>query len=126
MLIKIILVLAALVMGFYVLRLHGTTRGGALIKLGMAGFLVFAIYAVLRPDDVTWLATKLGVGRGADLVLYLLVVGSGFFAVSTYLRFRELELRFARLARSVALSEARSRDAAAAAPPAGRSGSDSI
>ncbi len=105
-LIKIILVVAALALGLFVLRFHGTNRGGALVKLGLAGFLLFAIYAVLRPDDVTWLATQVGVGRGADLLLYLLVVGFGFFAVSTYLRFKELELRFARLARALALAEA--------------------
>lgn len=113
-LIKIILVVAAVALGLLVLRFHGTSRGGALVKLGMAGFLLFAIYAVLRPQDVTWLAEKVGVGRGTDLVLYLLVVGFGFFAVSTYLRFKEVELRYAKLARSVALAEARLADAVAA------------
>jgi hypothetical protein len=65
---------------------------------------------VIRPDDVTWVAGLLGVGRGADLVLYVLVVGFGFFAISTYLRFKELELKFARLARAIALNEADQRD----------------
>ena len=118
-LIKIILVLVAIGLGLLVLRHHGTNRGGALVKIGMAGFLVFAIYAILRPDDVTWLATQVGVGRGTDLLLYLLVAGSGFFAVSTYLRFKELELRFARLARSVALTEARQNDSLRDRPDTG-------
>lgn len=109
-LITVVLVVAVLVLGVLVLRLHGTNRGGALVKLGLAAFLVFAVYAILWPDDVTWLAGILGVGRGTDLILYLLVVGCGFFAVSTFLRFKELELRFARLARTIALSEARRRD----------------
>lgn len=105
-LISVVLVLAVLALGAYGLRLHGTHRGGALAKIGLAGLLLFAGYAVLRPDDVTWLAGRLGVGRGADLVLYLLVVGFGFFAVSTYLRFRALEVRFTRLARTIALERA--------------------
>ncbi|WP_111766340.1 DUF2304 domain-containing protein [Nakamurella deserti] len=109
--ISVLLVLAVLALGVYGLRLHGTHRGGALAKLGLAALLLFAGYAVLRPEDVTWLAERLGVGRGTDLVLYLLVVGFGFFAVSTYLRFRALELRFARLARTIALDRAE--------PPAG-------
>lgn len=105
-LISVLLVAAVIALGVYGLRLHGTHRGGALSKLGLAGLLLFDGYAVLRPDDVTWLAGRLGVGRGADLVLYLLVVGFGFFAVGSYLRFRALEERFARLARTIALSRA--------------------
>lgn len=105
-LITVVLVLAVLAVGVYGLRLHGTPRGGALAKIGLGAVLVFAGYAVLRPDDVTWLAGRLGVGRGTDLVLYVLVVGFGFLVVSTYLRFRALESRFARLARTIALDRA--------------------
>ena len=119
--IKILLVLAVIGLLVLLLRSHGTTKGGAYVKIGMAIFLVFCIYAVLRPDDVTWIAGQLGVGRGTDLVLYLLVVGFGFFAISTYLRFKELELKFARLSRVVALLDAEARDRAAAANrPVGR------
>jgi small membrane protein len=112
--IKILLIIAVLALLLIVLRSHGTARGGAYVKIGMSAFLVFAIYAVLRPEDVTWIAEKVGVGRGTDLLLYLLVVGFGLFAVSTYLRFKEVELKYARLARAIALSEATSRQAAAA------------
>jgi hypothetical protein len=70
---------------------------------------------VIRPDDLTWVAMQLGVGRGADLLLYALVVGFGFFAISTYLRFKELELKYARLARAVAINEAEQVDLRAAA-----------
>lgn len=108
--IKILLILAVIGLVVFLLRSHGTNRGGAYVKIGMVVFLAFAAYAVIRPDDVTWVATRLGVGRGADLVLYVLVVGFGFFAVSTYLRFKELELKFARLARAVALNEADRRE----------------
>lgn len=108
--IKILLILAVIGLVLLLLRSHGTNRGGAFVKIGMAIFLVFAAYAVVRPDDVTWVAARLGVGRGADLVLYILVVGFGFFAISTYLRFKELELKYARLARAVALNEAARRD----------------
>lgn len=44
--------------------------------------------------------------RGTDLLLYGLVVAFMFVTLSTYLRFREQELRYARLARAVALSNA--------------------
>ena len=104
--IKILLIIGVVGLLLFLLRSHGTNRGGAYVKIGMAVFLAFAAYAVIRPDDVTWVAGLLGVGRGADLVLYVLVVGFGFFAISTYLRFKELELKYARLARAIALNEA--------------------
>jgi hypothetical protein len=121
--IKILLIIGVVGLLLFLLRSHGTNRGGAYVKIGMAIFLAFAAYAVIRPDDVTWVAGLLGVGRGADLVLYVLVVGFGFFAISTYLRFKELELKFARLARAIALNEADQRDhqrgmIAPAEPPA--------
>jgi small membrane protein len=119
--IKILLIIGVVGLLLFLLRSHGTNRGGAYVKIGMAVFLAFAAYAVIRPDDVTWVAGLLGVGRGADLVLYVLVVGFGFFAISTYLRFKELELKYARLARAIALNEADQRDhqhhAASAAEP---------
>ncbi len=103
--IKVLLILAGLGLLVLLVRHHGTNRTGAYTKIGLGLFLVFAAYAVIRPDDVSWVAARLGVGRGADLVLYLLVVGFGYFAISTYLRFKELELKFARLARALALLE---------------------
>lgn len=116
--IKILLIVAVIgLLLIVLLRSHGTNRGGAYVKIGMALFLVFAVYAVIRPEDVTWIAMRLGVGRGADLVLYAMVVGFGFFAISTYLRFKEIELKYARLARAIALSEADERDREAAHRP---------
>ena len=44
-----------------------------------------------------------GVGRGTDLVLYALVVAFLSFTVTTYLRFRDLETNYTRLARRIAL-----------------------
>lgn len=108
--IKVLLILAVIGLLMYLLHSHGTTKGGAYVKVGMVVFLVFCVYAVIRPEDVSWVASRLGVGRGTDLVLYLLVVGFGFFAISTYLRFRELELKYARLARAVALLDAEDRE----------------
>src|SRR4051812_37385282 len=112
--IKILLILAVVGLMIFLLRRHGTSRGSAYLKIGMAVFLAFAAYAVIRPEDVTWVAMQLGVGRGADLLLYALVVGFGFFAISTYLRFKELDLKYARLARAVAINEAEQVDLRAA------------
>ena len=61
---------------------------------------------MLFPDATTWVAQLVGVQRGTDLMLYGLIVAFVFVTISSYLRFREQELRFARLARAVALSNA--------------------
>jgi hypothetical protein len=106
MLIKYLLILAVLVLLVFFLRHHGTSRSGATVKLAFALFVVFGIVAVIAPNQVSRLAVLVGVGRGTDLVLYALVVAFGFATISTYLRFKELELRYARLARAVALRSA--------------------
>jgi hypothetical protein len=64
------------------------------------------VYAVLRPNDTTVVAHWLGVDRGTDLMLYALIIAFSFTTLSTYLRFKDLELRYARLARAVALEGA--------------------
>jgi len=76
------------------------------VKIGFVLFVVFMVYAVLRPDDLTVVANYLGVQRGTDLVLYALVMGFAFVTVSTWVRFREQELRYSRLARTIALANA--------------------
>ena len=62
--------------------------------------------SILVPDVWNRIAGLVGVGRGTDMVLYALVVAFLSFTVTTYLRFREFELRYTRLARRQALDEA--------------------
>ena len=104
--IKVLLLLAgALLVAFFVAN-RRKARAKAGVKIGFVLFVVFMVYAVIRPDDLTWVANRLGVQRGTDLVLYALVMGFAFVTVSTYVRFREQELRYARLAHTIALSNA--------------------
>ena len=104
--IKVLLLLAgALLVAFFVAN-RRKARAKAGVKIGFVLFVVFMVYAVIRPDDLTWVANRLGVQRGTDLVLYALVMGFAFATVSTWVRFREQELRYARLARTIALADA--------------------
>lgn len=104
--IKIVLLAAvAILLVYFVRREHGV-KLQANKKLAFFAFLIANVYAVLRPDDVSALANIVGVGRGADLVLYLLVVAFVFAVVNFYLRMREAERRLIDLARAVALREA--------------------
>lgn len=95
--------LAALVL--FVRRRHGVGMQAGK-RMGLIAFAALNVYAVLRPDDVTWVANRLGVGRGTDLVLYALVAAFVFGMLNFYLRYREMDRRFTELARTLAIREA--------------------
>ena len=104
--IKFLLLLAGAALVAFFVANRRKARAKAGVKIGFVLFVVFMVYAVIRPDDLTWVANRLGVQRGTDLVLYALVMGFAFVTVSTWVRFREQELRYARLARTIALANA--------------------
>ncbi len=106
MLIQFLLIAAVALLLVFFLRSHGTSRTRAGAKIAFVLFLVFGVLAVLYPDATTAVAHAVQVGRGTDLLLYLLVVAFAFTVINTYLRFREWELRQARLARALALRDA--------------------
>jgi len=100
-------VLLASTAGFLVLfvRARHGVRMQAGKRLAFFGFLVLNVYAVLRPGDVTRVARLLGVGRGTDLLLYLLIVTFVFVVINFYLRLRESERRLTELARAIAVRD---------------------
>lgn len=106
MVIQFILIAAVVVLFLFFVRSSHSVKTQAFKRIGFVVFLVLSLDAVLRPKDTTWLANRVGVGRGADLLLYMLVAAFAFFAVNTFLRFRNLERRFTDLARAVALRDA--------------------
>ena len=108
--IQLLLIVAVVALLVYLLRRRTNAKAKAWVKVGYVLFVIAAIYAILRPDDTTVLANWLGVDRGTDLLSYALVIAFVFTTMSTYLRFKELELRYARLARAVALQSARTPD----------------
>lgn len=105
--IQVLLIAAVIALLVYLLRSRTNAKAKAWVKVGYVVFVLLAIYAILRPDDTTVLANWLGVRRGADLITYALIIAFVFTTMSTYLRFKELELKYARLARAVALEGAR-------------------
>ncbi|MBM6400982.1 DUF2304 domain-containing protein [Phycicoccus sp. MQZ13P-5] len=104
MLIQVILVA---VIGAVVARLFRSrgARSQAIRRLGLLVFAAFAVVSVFFPDLWSRIARAVGVGRGTDLVLYALVVAFLSYTVTSYLRFRDLESRYTRLARRIALDE---------------------
>ena len=106
MIIRIILVVAILTILIWFLKGRKTTRMKAGKKLGVLLFFVFAITTVLYPSLTDDMAHWVGVGRGADLLLYALSIAFVAFAINQYMRSKEEEQRIVELARKIAILEA--------------------
>ena len=105
-LIQVLLIAVVVLVVARLFRSRGA-RAQAIRRIGLVVFAAFAAVSILFPDVWSRGARLVGVGRGTDLVLYALVVAFLSFTVTTYLRFRDLETNYTRLARRIALSEAR-------------------
>jgi hypothetical protein len=105
-LIQILLIAAVVAIAWRLLAGSGQ-RTQALRRLGLVVLLGLVVYSIIDPSK-TWtnLAKALGIGRGADLILYGLAVAFFGFVVTTFKRFRAMETRYTRLARRIALDEA--------------------
>jgi hypothetical protein len=67
---------------------------------------LFGAYIVWMPDQATYLANLIGIGRGADLVLYVWVLISCAILLLLYLNLREQLQLITALARRMALTDA--------------------
>ena len=116
MLIQILLLCGISLVGLTLFRRAGA-RHQAIRRLALVFFGAFAVTSVLVPDIWNDFAALAGVGRGTDLLLYgTIMVLLGYMATS-YIRFRELETRFTKLARRIALDEVASPGAPARSQP---------
>ncbi|MET0725420.1 MAG: DUF2304 domain-containing protein [Leifsonia sp.] len=116
--IQILLVIGVLVVGLFLARPGGSDSHLALRRLFMAGFVIVAIVSIIFPQWLSWLANLIGVGRGADLLLYALVLAFLVFVATTYRRNVAVNRRITRLAREVALARAAAEDAGIERPQA--------
>jgi hypothetical protein len=101
--VKLLLIGSVLVVLAWVVRSRPTHHRLAVARLASVGIAVCWIIAVLYPGLTTWLANKIGVGRGTDLLLYVLVVVFTVTTVGQYQRMRRMEDQLAALTRANAL-----------------------
>ncbi len=109
MIIKWLLVPALVIAVVLSLRARSSLRGQARRKILAVLTVVAGAVAVLFPGLLQALADMVGVTRGTDLMLYGLALVIIYLVGSTSVRFREQEARLVRLAREVALADARTR-----------------
>ena len=105
MAIKMLLVAAFVAMVAYFVRSARSVRASAAMRILFALFVLTAFAAILYPNELTVIANALGVGRGADLLVYATVAGLVFSLLIIYKKFKDAEEKIAELARHVALLE---------------------
>lgn len=103
MIIKLVLIIGLLFCLFYAFL---QKRKSGLVSWTISATSIAGIFLVAFPDFSTALAHFLGVGRGADLIMYCWIVIS--LAISVSLQFKILQLQeiATELARALALQTA--------------------
>ena len=107
--IQVALVILVFVILVYFLNNRSTHTTKAWKKISFILFGLFMIVTILFPDITNDIAHLVGVGRGADLLLYLLATAFVFQSISTYIRFQEQRNEIFKLARSIAIADAKTR-----------------
>ena len=102
--IQILLLIALVVIGVMLTRSAAGARHQAIRRILLLGFVVFAAATVLFPQALTEVANLVGVGRGADLLLYAMVIAFLGYITTSYRRMSRMEDRIAQLSRQLALS----------------------
>lgn len=110
MIIQVILIGVLLFMTVNFMRSRQSSRTKAYKKLLLLLFVPSAIVVILFPDLTTQIAHLVGVGRGADLLLYGVVVVVIFQLFNNYIKDRDNQRRLDVIARKLAILEATHRD----------------
>jgi len=103
------LFLMVVILGLLWFALHhrSSTEARAFRRIAFLGLTILIVLAVLFPGVLDDIANTFGIGRGADLAIYLVSIGLLFFAVSTYLKFGDMDRRITLLSRHIALLESK-------------------
>lgn len=102
--IKVILVVILTFISLKVIRTR-SQRSEALRRIGIVLFIIGAFVSIFWPRTLSLIANKAGVGRGTDLLLYLLIVAFLASLANQYRRAQVLERQLTKLARQIALSD---------------------
>ncbi len=104
--IQLLLIVAILFVIIRFLSSRNTSQTQAWKKILLLFFAISAIVLVLAPNILNGIAHVLGVGRGADLLLYALTVAFVFVQLNNYIKTKEEQKRIVILARKIAITEA--------------------
>ena len=102
-----VLAIALVLVGLYLLKARRSASQQAIRRLVIVVALLAGFVAVLFPDYTNVVASYLGIGRGADLLLYAFVIFALFYVVHQYRRQLWQEKVTTDLARALTLAQAK-------------------
>lgn len=105
--IKIALVVAIILVAMLVIWPGRGARRVALRRLGTVLLVLAAVAAIVFPEITGSIANFLGVGRGADLLLYGTVIAFVGFVFATRIEKRRVDAQLTQIARAQAIASAR-------------------
>jgi hypothetical protein len=97
---QIIIVATVLIFLFYALRLRTMLRD----RIIFAAIVLVGVALAIHPDLSTRLANAIGIGRGADLMLYVFILFSLFQTVHLAARLKNIDARITSVVRESALA----------------------
>jgi len=97
---QVIIVATVLIFLIYALRL----RTMLLDRIVFAAIVLVGIALAIHPDLSTRLANAIGIGRGADLMLYVFILFSLFQTVHLAARLKTIDARITSMVRDSALA----------------------
>ena len=100
MIIKLLLSAGLAACLFYAVSLG---RSIPAMRMGLVLIVTLGLGAVWFPDATSVIAAWVGIGRGADLVMYIWIVLTLLFIVRLHLKLREQSEALTQLARKIAL-----------------------
>jgi hypothetical protein len=93
---------------FALLKVIGRFRSGDLTKTGLVWWSLFWVVAavvVLLPNSTAYFAKLVGIGRGADLVVYISLAAIFFFIFRLMIKIESLNKDITKLTRKIALKD---------------------
>ncbi len=93
-------------LGVFILYVLALPKQTVLRKTFILFVVLLMVIFIFQPDLSTRVANWFGIGRGADFLFYLSNLVLFFVAFIYYLKFKDMEIRFARLVRHMAITQA--------------------
>ena len=101
---KTVLALLVIILMAYLFR-RETSQIKAYKKILLVLFSVVIVLAIFSPDLITQVANFLGIGRGADLIIYITAITVVFKIANDSLRRQVERKKTAKIVRKIALLE---------------------